>query len=320
VRRFVFTADHGFLLVDEHSRKPQPHGRKIDPQRRHVVSQIAADHPDEVRVALAELGYEGADGYLMFPASTAVFDRGKRDGSFVHGGNSLQERVIPVLTVTHDMGAKFAPERYVIRATAEDPVAGMHCLTLGVELEANGALTFGAAQEIEIGLRARGADGVLVELCQVRGPARLAGGAIHATVGASFEVFFRLSGGSEERAAIEVYHPSKSYAVEPCTPARFYDVTQTRPAQATDAPARPRSDDKDAWLERLPEGGVRQLFEHLAAHGAVTEPEAVKILGSPRAARSFAIEFEKLAPMVPFGIHIDVVGGVKRYTREGSQP
>ena len=31
VRRFVFTADHGFLLIDEAARTAQSHGRKVDP-------------------------------------------------------------------------------------------------------------------------------------------------------------------------------------------------------------------------------------------------------------------------------------------------
>ena len=51
VRRFVFTADHGFLLIDEGARTAQAHGRKVDPKRRHVFSSVAADHEGEVRVS-----------------------------------------------------------------------------------------------------------------------------------------------------------------------------------------------------------------------------------------------------------------------------
>ena len=61
VRRFVFTSDHGFLLLDESaaaSSAVQAHGRRIDPKRRHVFSPVAADHAGEVRVALGDLGYE----------------------------------------------------------------------------------------------------------------------------------------------------------------------------------------------------------------------------------------------------------------------
>jgi hypothetical protein len=62
--------------------------------------------------------------------------------------------------------------------------------------------------------------------------------------------------------------------------------------------------------------GIRRLFAHLAAHGAITETEAAGMLGGPRAVRRFAGQFDALAQKAPFGIRIDVVGGVKRYVRE----
>ena len=72
------------------------------------------------------------------------------------------------------------------------------------------------------------------------------------------------------------------------------------------------------WLSNLPEGGVRRLFEHLAVHGAVTEDEASAMLGGPRELRRFANRFEEFAAKLPFDVRIDVIGGVKRYVRQGS--
>ena len=63
---------------------------------------------------------------------------------------------------------------------------------------------------------------------------------------------------------------------------------------------------------------MRALFRHLAIHGAVTESEAVVMLGGQRALRRFALRVEEYARKVPFGVRIDVVAGVKRYVREGS--
>ena len=60
------------------------------------------------------------------------------------------------------------------------------------------------------------------------------------------------------------------------------------------------------------------MFEHLAAHGAVTEDEAAAMLGGPRGLRRFALQFEAHAQKAPFAVRIDVVAGVKRYVREGS--
>ncbi len=61
------------------------------------------------------------------PESTAVFDKGDRKQTFVHGGNSLQERVIPVLTIEHRAAVGASSVQYRVLADALEGVAGMHC-------------------------------------------------------------------------------------------------------------------------------------------------------------------------------------------------
>jgi len=320
VKRFVFTADHGFLLLDEGAPAVQSHGRKIDPSRRHVFSTVAADHTGEVRVALSDLGYDGVQGqYLMLPETTPVFDTGKGPASFVHGGNSLQERVIPVLTLVHRAAAGGSTLRYAVSATAREDVADMHCLEARVECAAQLALDFGGVREVELALRVPETSGVQVEICQTRGGAGLSRGTVVAKVGEAFEVFFRLAGAGDARVLVELYHPSGVAEVAPCAPETRFAVAAARgvPAVATGG-GTPRGGERD-WLLLLPEGGVRDLFGHLAEHGAVTEPEAAAMLGGPRDLRRFARQLEEYAAKVPFGVHIEVVAGVKRYVREGSE-
>jgi hypothetical protein len=315
VRRFVFTGDHGFLLLDDRSGGPQAHGRRIDPNRRHVFSPVAADHDAEVRVALADLGYEGVDGYLMFPETTSVFDTGKRLMSFAHGGNSLQERAIPVLTVIHRAAAGGSTLRYGITAQAREGVAGMHCLDIKVDVVDQGALDFGSARDLELSLRVPDVHEVQVELCQTRGNARVVGSAVQATVGEPFELFFRLSGSSDTRVRVELFHPGAVADVLPYVSDAHFAVAATRAPSST-SPSVPAGGAR--WLDQLPEGGVRHVFEHLAAHGTVTESEAASMLGGARGLRRFALEFEALVQKAPWGVRIDVVAGVKRYVREGS--
>src|SRR6266702_2459283 len=207
VRRFVFTSDHGFLLLEGDAAAAQAHGRRIDPQRRHVFSPVAADHTGEVRVALADLRYEGTGTSVIFPESTAVFYTGQRAVNFAHGGNSLQERVIPVLTVVHRTAAGGSGIRYGVTAEAREGVAGMHCIEARVEVLAQQSLDFGSPQEIELAVRVPDAEDVQVELCQARGRARIAGSTIVAAVGEPFELFFRLSGATDTRALIQIHHP-----------------------------------------------------------------------------------------------------------------
>ena len=318
VRRFVFTGDHGFLLLDDSAATAQAHGRRIDPKRRHVLTAVAADRDGEVRVPLAELGYEGVAGHAIFPLTTAVFDTGRRSVSFVHGGNSLQERVIPVLTVVHQRAAGGSTLSYGITAEVREGVAGMHCLHAKVEVVSQRGLDFGSRKDIELALRVPDAEGVQVELCQTRGKGRIVGGAVLATVGEEFELFFRLTGSSDARVPVELHHPSAAVDVQPCVPDTRFAVTATRgpaPAATPRAPAAPAGG--PTWLDELPAGGVRQLFEHLEAHGAVTEGEATTMLGGPRKARRFALRFEAYAKVAPFEAHIEVVAGVKRYVKQG---
>jgi hypothetical protein len=320
VKRFVFTADHGFLLLDDQSPAAQSHGRKIDPKRRHVFSEVGADHSGEARVALADLKYDEVSGHVMFPETTAVFDTGNRSMSFVHGGNSLQERVIPVVTVVHRSAAGATTVRYTVTAAALEGVAGMHCFSGKVEVAAQTTLDFGGSKEVELALRVPNAPDLVVELCQTRGGARLKRSSLYVAVGSEFEVFFRLSGNSDARASVELFHPSAVVEVTPFVLDQRFAVTPTRQATGTasqPAPAPAESASED-WLTQLPEGGVRQLFQHLATHGAVTEAEAAGMLGGQRGLRRFARQFEALAARAPFDVRILVVAGVKRYVREGS--
>jgi hypothetical protein len=319
VRRFVFTSDHGFLLLDDNAKSAQPHGRRIDPNRRYVFSPIAADHSGEVRVALADLGYEGATGYLMLPESTSVFDTGRRPMSFVHGGNSLQERVIPVLTAIHRAAAGGSTLQYAITAEVRDSISGMYCLEAQIEVTAQGALDFGSPDEIELALRVSDDPAVRVELCQAGGKARIAGGVVMAPVAEKFEIFFRLSGSSDARVRVELYHPSKIADVKAYETATRFAVTATRALTEVTAVSIASSGAAAKWLEQFPEAGIRQVFQHLSSHGTVTENEAATMLGGPRGLRRFANGFEEFAKKVPFTVRIDVVNGIKRYVREGRE-
>ena len=263
-----------------------------------------------VCVALESLGYEGVEGYLLMPADTAMYDIGRTSQTFVHGGNSLQERVIPVLTVEHRTSAGSGTIRFALEAEAKEGVAGLHCLAGHLRVVAQEGLPFGGVREMEVGLRAVDAPDVVAEVFDVRGSARRSGSGIVATVDGSFELFFRLSGPADRRIPVELFHPTGTEEVEPGRTARRFAV----------AGAALGSSDKDgdkAWLQELPEGGVRRLFEHLAAHGSINEAEATQLFGSARKLRRFSMKFESYAALAPFGVRIESSAGGKRFVREG---
>ena len=329
VRSFVITSDHGFLLNEGLPPAVRSHGTKATPSRRHVFRPHAANHDGEVRVALADLGYQGVEAQLMMPEDTAVFDTGKHDMRFVHGGNSLQERLIPVLTIEHRDKPGGSTQQFQILAQQKQGLGDYLCLEIQVKTVEQLALAFGGRSRIELALKCPDNPNLKVELSQARGAAQLKDSVIQAPVGEAFELFFRLIGSSQEKVRVEVYHPSATDQVTSSIPEARFLVTalSTAPQRPSDgegqqpaaAPAAGPDNASPPWLETLSEDGkIRQLFAHLEAYGAITEPEVAAMLGSPRAARRFALQVDELASRAPFAVRALVVGEVKRYVKEQS--
>ena len=101
VKSAVVTADHGHLFFaddrDESMRIDSPGGDQVQLHRRCWIGRGGATPPGCVRVSSAALGYD-SDLELVFPVGSGVFRAGG-DLAFYHGGPSLQETIIPVLTV-----------------------------------------------------------------------------------------------------------------------------------------------------------------------------------------------------------------------------
>lgn len=115
--------------------------------------------------------------------------------------------------------------------------------------------------------------------------------------------------------------PTASVLTGPAAPAASARTeARTVPAAvAPPPPAAPATASGQEWLLEFTSPGVRNLFAHLAQHGIVTEDEAARMLGGPRALRSFSKEFEAHVKKAPFSARIENVGGVKRYVREGQK-
>ncbi|MGF6370777.1 hypothetical protein OKW40_003527 [Paraburkholderia sp. RAU6.4a] len=115
----VVSADHGHLFFaidrDESMRTDAPGGDTVELHRRCWIGRGGATPPGCVRVSASSLGY-ASDLELVFPAASGVFKAGG-DLAFHHGGPSLQEMVIPVLTVR-------TKPREVARLSA-DPIEAM---------------------------------------------------------------------------------------------------------------------------------------------------------------------------------------------------
>lgn len=310
VKNFVFTADHGFLLQDETTAK-KDFGKKRDPSRRHVIDSDPRQGNGLVPVSMTSLGYDGISGYLLLREDTAVFDTGKPGATFVHGGNSPQERIIPVLTVTQKRPEAGGIVEYAVEAEVLPDVVNLH--RLKIRIGYSRGLGFALAKSIDLALRVQVPEAVRVVVKDATGAGKALGSTLRVPVGDDWtEVFFALEG-PHERARIEVHHPDNVEKVEPCQLENWFEVVKTKTSDAQPVAV------TGTWADSISDEGVRKVFVHLEKHGSITEPEVTTMLGSPRAFRRFSLEFEAHVERLPFRVRIEAADGGKRYVREGKK-
>jgi PglZ domain len=312
VQEFVFTADHGFLLQDETTREIT-YGTKRDPKRRYVLSNEPRQETDTVTVSLNALGYEGQEGYLLFPETTAVFATASQNASFVHGGNSLQERVIPVLTVSHQQAT--IPSkilRYAIEAQVEAELFGFSRIKLRLKPESINldGLAYVGNEKVNLGLRVSERSDIAIAIKEAPG-VEVKNQQLYLQPNNTWaEVLFDLKGSKDERVRIEIFHPDSIAGIKPLTLNSYFNVSGTSNSQAT------MSDTNSDWRNNFDDAKIEQVFSHLEEHNSLTEVELNQILGSPRKARRFAGNLEQYLTKIPFSIKVETTNSGKRYVKD----
>ncbi len=131
--RFVISADHGHLFSlrrEEDMRTDTPGGDTVDLHRRCWIGRGGATPAGTVRVSGAELGYD-TDLEFVFPIGLGVFKAGG-GLSYHHGGISLQELVVPVVSLRAAMAA--TPTTVGRRVHLEDVPTNVVTRTFGVRV------------------------------------------------------------------------------------------------------------------------------------------------------------------------------------------
>jgi hypothetical protein len=318
VKNFVFTADHGFLLLDE-TTKTVPFGTKRDPCPRYVLDDHPRAETGMVNVSLSALGYDGLGGHLLFREDTALFRTGVAGATFVHGGNSLQERVIPVLTVRKSRPAATSQTAFAVEAEKRKDLMGVRRIAVRVRTAPGQMVPMDLAgrKTVVLAIRAVDRPDVRVVLKDLDGSGSIQDGVLRLPVEREPAVLcFTLEGRTQGAAQIELYHPEGTEQVAPRKIEDWFDVdfrrgTLTLPAVVPERVL--------VWSDALPEDGTRRVFKHLAEHGSVTEAEVIGFLGSPRAFRRFSLAFEEYAAKVPFKVRIEAAPDGKRYVKEGEK-
>ncbi|MFM7425262.1 MAG: BREX-6 system phosphatase PglZ [Elainella sp.] len=310
---FVFTADHGFLLQDQ-TTQSKPYGSKRDPDRRHVLMTEPRSEAGTITVSLSALQYDGQEGYLLFRRDTANFATGNPGATFVHGGNSLQERVIPVLIVSHRHASEPIKLKYLAEVKAERELLGHSRLRLRVKPAPDVQLSFIGARTIGLALRVPNRPDIQLTIKDAPGIEVKNQVLLVPVEGDWIEILFDLKGIQGERVPVEIYHPEGTEEVEPTATMELFSVSGT--LQPTAQTATPQAGSSLEWHNRFEDEGVCQVFLHLQQHGSITEIELTQMLGNARKVRRFSMDFEEHLKQVPFSVRIETTPSGKRYVRQ----
>jgi hypothetical protein len=152
--RFVITSDHGFLYTDRLSDDLKVESPDIAPLVKRRFAAANSDTPlvdtDEFieigSESLADLGIDAPDLKLLFPRSIACFKAQGGNMQYFHGGISLQELLVPCLTVTTGEIEESASISYDV--SIPDPITNS---IITVEIEAkSGQVAFDPAPMLEL--------------------------------------------------------------------------------------------------------------------------------------------------------------------------
>lgn len=104
IQNFVITSDHGHLFGEELNagmKLDPPGGETLELHRRCWIGRGGNSSPAFIRFSAAELG-QGGDLEFAFPVGTGGFKVKGGTQAYFHGGLSLQEVIIPVITFKMD--------------------------------------------------------------------------------------------------------------------------------------------------------------------------------------------------------------------------
>ena len=196
----VITADHGHLFFgaerEESMRLDAPGGDQVELHRRCWIGRGGSTPQGSVRVTGAKLGYS-SDLDVVLPASVSVFKAGG-DLAYHHGGASLQELVIPLLTV-HMKGATGQKAE----KNAVSVKAGFDAVTnriFSIEIGLGGGLFAEARQVRPIAI----SDGREVAAAKMTSTGPVQDGVVVIEPGSAVNVAFLLTDDAVEKLKIQV--------------------------------------------------------------------------------------------------------------------
>ena len=329
--RFVITADHGFLL------EPPVEGIDVNGRSgaRYKLSTTPYTSPELVSVPLADLKYQGTSLHAVFPRDTRSFTVPGGARNYVHGGNSLQERVVPVMTIDYQRLGGGSGDSFELQVAPEErKTEHRHAVKLKLLRDQHALLYAAGNERVEIQLQALD-DEARLEVLKIDSGGRVEGeSTVSILAGKDYEVDFRIWGPSDSRSRIRVFAPTRNEEIAAVELEDFFNVLgeagdrqpapEATPAQSPTPTSKQASDELSTQtsggvrsnLQAIEDEAVRKVFDFIERHGAISEGDATQILGSPRRFRTFSRNIDDYLSLLSFRVRTEMTGTEKRYVKE----
>jgi len=295
VTTFVLASDHGFGVTNPTSVPISYYNG--EPTRRYVLTDGGASVcKDALTVPLRELSYQGVDKVLVLSWDGRAFKcPGKSAETFYHGGNSLQERVIPVLVLQYIDRRRTERPSYQIEVNNINTMPTLAQFSLIVkeaaELESQLLLTEAGERRIRLMFEAVGSGSLALSGTS---SGTIENGQLVVSADKPIQsVYVQLSGPVEE---IRVSHPDGEYDIQPIA------IRLQKPRQEPTL--------SHDWEDTIESDVDLKILKHIYKHGSISEDEIIELTDNTRAPRRFSKAYQSGGfKNLPFSLRIDTGQG-----------
>ncbi|MBF0258418.1 MAG: BREX-6 system phosphatase PglZ [Desulfamplus sp.] len=337
--QFIVTADHGFILGDESLETGR--ATKLECVERRYAYGSERNSENLVSVSLSQLNYssrgkenfsnheetkQGAheekhgsirekENFLVFERTTHLLVNQSRTG-FYHGGNSIQERLVPVISFALTKELPDNSGTFELTIQKRPDALGFH--RIGV-LPLSRTPGFFSIPHVEVQMFSD--QDILVEIGDIVGAQRK-GNILTLPLDRESEIYFKLSKGACSKAQIYFKATQQRVLLTNSEYFEYFEVENyslDTEQESSKTKARKVAAASTTYPDTIPQE-FHAALAHLEKHGSLTEKFLVNTLGNDsiaaRKGRRFANKIGEWLKELPFDVCIVQTPEGKEYRRK----
>jgi hypothetical protein len=310
----IITSDHGFIQGDESLETGK--APKLECVTRRYAYGPERNSKNLYSVGLNQLNYATTESdYFIFERSTHLLNN-QSQASFYHGGNTLQERIVPVISFSLTKELPDSSGTFDFTIQTKTDTLGFHRISISVKSMEPKLFS---PPHVEVQLISE--PDIRVEIGDIVG-AEHKGDIITLPLDQDSEIYFKLFNGAHSKAKIYLKSTQKATILKNNESADYFNVENYDPQHQLEKPQKRKQKDKPgatAYSDTIP-SEFHAALTHLEKHGSLTEKFLVNTLGNngiaQRKSRRFANRIAEWSNVLPFDIYIEQTAEGKEYRKK----